>query len=106
MQDVHRIHNQRDIRRILSRHKGGSLHHPERIIPCRILPTGKGFFSPVTIYTSHNGSTITGYEPHHIFHLLERSVIAVNQNRDRQIFFFFHTESLNCKNITGSRKYK
>ena len=44
MKDVHRIHNQRDIRRILSRHKGGSLHHPERIIPCRTLPTGKGFF--------------------------------------------------------------
>lgn len=43
MQDVHRIHNQRNIRRILSLHKRGSLHHPERIIPCRILPTGKFF---------------------------------------------------------------
>ena len=106
MQDVHRIHNQRNIRRILSLHKRGSLHHPERIIPCRILPTGKFFFSPVTIYTSHNGSTIARYKPHHIFHLLGRSVIAVNQNRDKQIFFFFHTESLSCKNITGSRKYK
>ena len=95
-----------NIRRILSLHKRGSLHHPERILPCRILPTGKFFFSPVTIYTSHNGSTIAGYEPQHNFHLLGRSVIAVNQNRDKQIFFFFHTESLSCKNITGSRKYK
>ena len=50
MKDVHRIHNQRNIRLILSRHKGGSLHHPERILPYRIFPTKKRFNSLFTYF--------------------------------------------------------
>ena len=80
--DIHRVYDQRNIRRVLSGSMGGSLYKPESMLPGSFLPRGKRFPRPVSINSSHDGIPITGNKAHYILHLLKGGVIPVNKDRN------------------------